>query len=340
MPGTNNFLQHNPGQANQETDPAYIADNIRNSGLGVDDIVPSPWMNKILYQTTTFVRAFTQMMANKGFNMSDADVVALTNILANVVTNQDNKPPIISVPFSSTPVFDASKANGFDFVLNGNVNSSSLINYSIGQVITFVITQGGGEYTFAPPSNVNNFNPIQTTVSSVTVQSFIVDASNNIVPYTGQLYIIPPLPAGVIINPMNTEGDLIYGAAGGTPTRLPAGVAGQVLQSNGTGDSPTWVNPSFGFTNGSNGNGFWSKDPTGKITQWGNSYSGGGSGPNVFALPIPFSNTNYTITASCSYMQSHLVNCAPYSVNQFQTYTWNMSNDPVPAPFGWMAVGY
>lgn len=42
-------------------------------------------------------------------------------------------------------------------------------------------------------------------------------------------------------NPMTTGGDIIYGGASGTPTRLANGTAGQVLQSNGTTLAPSWV---------------------------------------------------------------------------------------------------
>ena len=42
-------------------------------------------------------------------------------------------------------------------------------------------------------------------------------------------------------NPMTTQGDIIYGGASGTPTRLAAGTANQVLQTNGAGFAPTWV---------------------------------------------------------------------------------------------------
>jgi hypothetical protein len=47
-------------------------------------------------------------------------------------------------------------------------------------------------------------------------------------------------------NPMTTGGDIIYGGASGAATRLAAGTAGQVLQTNGTASAPTWVNPSSG----------------------------------------------------------------------------------------------
>lgn len=42
----------------------------------------------------------------------------------------------------------------------------------------------------------------------------------------------------VLVNPMTTAGDLIYGGASGVPTRLTAGTTGQVLQ---TGSTPSWV---------------------------------------------------------------------------------------------------
>lgn len=49
-----------------------------------------------------------------------------------------------------------------------------------------------------------------------------------------------------LTNPMTTEGDIIYGGASGTPTRLAAGTSGDVLQTNGSGAAPTWVVPSGG----------------------------------------------------------------------------------------------
>lgn len=46
------------------------------------------------------------------------------------------------------------------------------------------------------------------------------------------------------LSPMTTGGDLIYGGASGTGTRLANGSAGQRLQSNGTTAAPTWTYPS------------------------------------------------------------------------------------------------
>lgn len=48
------------------------------------------------------------------------------------------------------------------------------------------------------------------------------------------------------LQPMTTGGDLIYGGASGTGTRLANGSAGQILQSNGTTLAPTWVTNTAG----------------------------------------------------------------------------------------------
>jgi hypothetical protein len=55
---------------------------------------------------------------------------------------------------------------------------------------------------------------------------------------TGQTTKAPAFDA---LSPMTTGGDLIYGGASGTGTRLANGSAGQVLQSNGTTLAPSWV---------------------------------------------------------------------------------------------------
>lgn len=48
------------------------------------------------------------------------------------------------------------------------------------------------------------------------------------------------------LSPMTTGGDLIYGGASGTGTRLANGTAGQVLTSAGTTLAPTWTTPTTG----------------------------------------------------------------------------------------------
>lgn len=55
--------------------------------------------------------------------------------------------------------------------------------------------------------------------------------------------------SGGMNNPMNNQGDIIYGEAIGTPTRLAKGSAGQVLTMNSLGTIPEWKTPTTGMSN-------------------------------------------------------------------------------------------
>jgi hypothetical protein len=51
---------------------------------------------------------------------------------------------------------------------------------------------------------------------------------------------LPDTTGTMLLNPMTTSGDLMYGGAGGVVTRLGNGTANQVLTSNGTTVAPSW----------------------------------------------------------------------------------------------------
>lgn len=55
--------------------------------------------------------------------------------------------------------------------------------------------------------------------------------------------------AAGMTNPMDSEGDLVYGGASGAPTKLDAGTSGQLLTSGGAG-APTWTNSASGTGTG------------------------------------------------------------------------------------------
>lgn len=89
MPGLNNFLQFNPSAANQESDAAYAADTTRSGGLITNQAVPSPLLNKTIFQSSTFVAALAAALAAKGYNITDSNLGILAGVLANMVTNAD-----------------------------------------------------------------------------------------------------------------------------------------------------------------------------------------------------------------------------------------------------------
>lgn len=89
MPGSSNIVQWNPAAANQETDAQYLADSMRSGGATDPSIFASILANKAFYQWSTVIAALAQMMANKGYTISDANLPNLVNALSNILTNAD-----------------------------------------------------------------------------------------------------------------------------------------------------------------------------------------------------------------------------------------------------------
>lgn len=117
---------------------------------------------------------------------------------------------------------------------SGNAGKLALVLASSGTWLVNYKSQGiyysdGSTWTYKGDYEANDqASEIQNTpagnISATTVQAAINE-----------------LDTEKITNPMTTGGDVIYGGASGTPTRLANGTAGQVLQSNGTTLAPTWT---------------------------------------------------------------------------------------------------
>jgi len=84
MAGTNNFLQWNPAENNMLTDVQYLGDSMRLNGATAQ-IYPSNVHNKFAYQTTTFITAMAQMLANRGYTVSDSSLPALISVFDELV---------------------------------------------------------------------------------------------------------------------------------------------------------------------------------------------------------------------------------------------------------------
>ena len=193
MAGTTNFVQVDTGKKNIMDDTTYGANSQRLNGFALDDLVPSVLLNKMLYQPTTFCAAMGQMLANKGYSTSDSDINALATALAVLLTQADFAfvTKIVSIPWSATPVFDASQSWQFYMLLTGNVTSSTLSNTSPGQKITFCWQQDSvGNRTIVYPSNVHSWGAPMPTANYVTTQVFEVLPS-------GILYPASPPASGV-----------------------------------------------------------------------------------------------------------------------------------------------
>jgi hypothetical protein len=172
------FLQWNPNETNQETDAQYLADSQRASGAVNDTPLPAPLGNKAFYQWSTFCAAFGQMMANKpgAYVLDDSSESALAAVLANILTESDTEPNIISVAYSPTPAFNAADSNGFQMALSGNITSSTISGVTAGQLLAFYFAQdSAGSRTVNWPAVFTGTVQPDPTPNSVSVILFRAD---------------------------------------------------------------------------------------------------------------------------------------------------------------------
>lgn len=183
-----NALQWNSAAVNQETDSQYASDPQRTGGAGTDSILPSATFNKFAYNVSTYVAALGQMMANKGFSTSDADLSVLTAAFSNLLTTADQKAALTLVPYSPTPTLNAATSNGFYMPLSGNSAVQSIALMTGGQVVGIIYQQdsvGGRVVTF--PSSYYGLSTPDPAPNSVSVQFLTFDSYSNTVQALGPL---------------------------------------------------------------------------------------------------------------------------------------------------------
>lgn len=171
--------------ANVDTQANFLDSGYQTDGFQNGIALPSQ-ANKIWRQSSMISAAVANFISNElNINvLDDGDIAALiTNLTAAIVkAARGTSQGVDSVAFSATPVFDASLDNTFEIVLTGNVTSSTLINVTPGQTLTFIIKQDavGGRAFVAPPNLP--LPTLKSTANSINVQSFIVDSASNIYP--------------------------------------------------------------------------------------------------------------------------------------------------------------
>lgn len=218
---TTNFLQWNPSQSNQESDSTYLADSQRTGGAVDNTPLPAALGNKVFYQASTFIAAFCGMLAAKNYSTSDASLSALQAVLANIVTENDQIPAILSVAYSPTPGFNAAAANGFQMTLGGNVTSSAITGITPGQLVAFYFIQDavGGRTVVWPVSflGASQPDPAPNAISLMLFRASLDGVAR---------------PAGPM---MSSNGLFLAGTANlGALTLLSGAPIGTLLFGNGT----------------------------------------------------------------------------------------------------------
>jgi hypothetical protein len=80
---TTNFVQFNPNKTLAATDAEYLDSSYRANGVGVG-IADVRIHNKMYYQFTTMAAAIAKMLVGRGYDVSDANLDDLAEILANL----------------------------------------------------------------------------------------------------------------------------------------------------------------------------------------------------------------------------------------------------------------
>lgn len=116
MPGSSNLKQWNPGANNQATDAEWLVDALRTGGAALGALFPSKTGNKLFYQLSTFMAAFGDSLAGKGYVVSDAVLADLMAVIDNIITRADVNSLLavgdIRLSLSPTPQADEVKLNG------------------------------------------------------------------------------------------------------------------------------------------------------------------------------------------------------------------------------------
>ena len=331
MSGTTNFLQFNPTQANQETDAEYSGDATRTSGALDGNAWPAASANKTLYQAATMVSALGQMLANKGYSVSDANYSALVTQLANILTTNDARFGLQNLSWSSNITLNAQTFTAFAVPLQGST-ALSLTNVVAGQVYTVLYSQdsaGSHTVTFGAGFGAGATQP-DPGANTLSAQLFLADATLTLRP------VGPLVSHGGINNTPVGNGAPSTGVF--TTLTLAAGApVGYVLTGDGVSYVPA---PAPSFTSGSSSTGHWAKDPSGLIYQWG-SYASASGAAYTLVLPTSFSTSSYSLVTTGTFdpASGAQIRDTVYITSQSAA-TATIDTDGSSMAFNWMAVGY
>lgn len=213
----------------------------------------------------------TQTLTNKTINgsnntLSNVPVNSATGVLA-IANGGTGSATVITTPtVTSWAGWDANKNFSENNLIQGfttTVTAAGTTTLTVGsthlQYFTGSTTQTLVMPVAATLVNGTQFKFVNQSSGNVTVQSsggtsLQVMGANSTLFITmfnsaggtgaGPWNILYFSAAANLTNPMTTFGDMIYGAASGTATRLPSGSVGQELITNSTSSAPYWSNPS------------------------------------------------------------------------------------------------
>jgi hypothetical protein len=163
----------------------FAGSSYQQNGFTAGIALPSE-ANKIWRQSSVMTAALARFISQQLGNINvldDGNVTALVALILEAIQTVASSvafPTVVVVPSSATPVFDCTQANNFmhavfQLDMAQNVTSSTLINAKAGMLVTFIIKQVGGPWTFTPPAGLNNFGSVVPIIGATSTQMFVVD---------------------------------------------------------------------------------------------------------------------------------------------------------------------
>jgi hypothetical protein len=179
MAGATNLIQVNPNLTGAESDSTYASDSIVTGGAIANTRLPAAFFNKFVAQVSGFIAAFAQAFAQKGYTLEDNNFAGMVNVLTQIVTNADNLPKLVSIPYSPNITLNGSTASGWEIQLYGNT-TLTLINAAVGTEYKLVLVQGGnGGYAVTWGSGFSGGTQPDTDAGSYSFFHFLTTIDGN-----------------------------------------------------------------------------------------------------------------------------------------------------------------
>ena len=237
MAGSNNFLQWDSALNNMLSQGDYLANTTRSNGATAG-IYPSNLHNKLMYQTTTFITAFGDMLADLGYTVSDADFSALKAVFGNLLTASGGS---LTGALKNAPNVNLASISGVvtlpntsnHFTVGGTEVLTSITGWTQGVAY---ITWGAGR-TLVQSSSLLLRGGVSHTVEAGDVSIFIMEGG-----IVTEVVFAPIASAGPsqingwISNHLYSIGDIIYSGNMSSYKRAECVVGGTSGNSE-----PTWT---------------------------------------------------------------------------------------------------
>lgn len=252
-------LWSNPAGAGDVVGPAGATDN----AVAVYDGVTGKLIkNSTVTISSGALTAPGALRSNASLILEDPGAgTNTTTIQAGTVSSSYSLTLPAAVAAANNSVLVSSTAGALTYVVAASANTASTIvqrdgsgNFTAGTITAALTGVASGNTTYTPNNHgvvlSGSANTMTVLAPDASTVKALISGGASADPAWGTLAIggggtgqTTKAAAFDALSPLTTGGDLLYGGASGTGTRLANGTVGQLLQSAGTTVAPAWYTP-------------------------------------------------------------------------------------------------